>query len=303
MSSSNLILGIDTSNYTTSAAVCDTEGNILSDRRILLDVKKGNRGLRQQEALFQHIANLPVVYNQVVEDIGDARRISAVCVSERPRPVDGSYMPCFNAGICMAETIGRTLNIPIYRTSHQEGHLAAASKDLDISKYIFCHLSGGTCEFIDTDDMRIKGGSLDISFGQLLDRTGVARGLKFPCGRVLDEIACRTDTPSEILKEIKCTDGWFNLSGIETQILRSDISDENIKELFEKICSCLCKALKQLGTKKVLLAGGVASSSFLRNNIYRYSNGLEIYFGKPELCSDNAVGVALTGGRLWLQNL
>ena len=55
------VLGIDTSNYKTSVAVIDINGNVLSDHRQLLSVKQGERGLRQSDAVFSHINNLPVV--------------------------------------------------------------------------------------------------------------------------------------------------------------------------------------------------------------------------------------------------
>ena len=62
----NCYLGIDTSNYTTSMALVNNEGQVLADERILLKVKKGMRGLRQSEALFQHIRNLPALSEKIM---------------------------------------------------------------------------------------------------------------------------------------------------------------------------------------------------------------------------------------------
>ena len=113
-----MVLGIDTSNYTTSLALVDHR-KIISDKRKLLTVKEGERGLRQQEALFQHVSDLPVLFSELMEDIGD-RKIEAVACSVRPRPVDGSYMPVFMAGKSFAEVIASALKIPVYEFSHQE---------------------------------------------------------------------------------------------------------------------------------------------------------------------------------------
>ena len=134
-------LGIDTSNYTTSVALVDENGNIISDKRKLLEVKKGSRGLRQSDAFFQHINNLPKLLTEAVANI-DKRDIEAVAVSDRPRNVEGSYMPVFLAGIRFAETICGLLDIPIYRFSHQEGHIKAIEFSNRISdKFICFHLS------------------------------------------------------------------------------------------------------------------------------------------------------------------
>ena len=95
-----MFAGIDTSNYTTSVAVFDGE-HIIQNKK-LLTVKKGERGLRQSDALFQHTVNLPVLISKLKSEIGDAD-IEAFGVSNRPRNIEGSYMPCFLAGESAAE--------------------------------------------------------------------------------------------------------------------------------------------------------------------------------------------------------
>ena len=90
------VLGIDTSNYTTSIAlVCD--GAVILNLKKLLDVDSGERGIRQSDAVFQHTRNLPELF----ERLGNVK-IDAVGVSSRPRDVEGSYMPCFLAGVSAA---------------------------------------------------------------------------------------------------------------------------------------------------------------------------------------------------------
>ena len=94
---SHYTLGIDTSNYATSLAVFHTAGEVVCAKKRFLPVKEGQLGLRQSDALFHHTAALP----EMLEELGrefDLTRISAVGVSEKPRPVEGSYMPCFLAG-------------------------------------------------------------------------------------------------------------------------------------------------------------------------------------------------------------
>ena len=91
---SHYTLGIDTSNYATSLAVFHTAGEVVCAKKRFLPVKEGQLGLRQSDALFHHTAALP----EMLEELGrefDLTQISAVGVSQKPRPVEGSYMPCF----------------------------------------------------------------------------------------------------------------------------------------------------------------------------------------------------------------
>ena len=83
------ILGIDTSNYKTSIAVIDRQNNVICDLRRFLNVRQGERGLRQSDALFQHIKNLPALFEEMREAIGDDNGFAAVSCSSRPRPVEG----------------------------------------------------------------------------------------------------------------------------------------------------------------------------------------------------------------------
>ena len=237
--SSGGVLAFDTSNYTTSAAIADLSGEILADCRSLLKVREGERGLRQSHALFQHVENLPGLVRRAVSESGIRREnICAVAVSERPRPVEGSYMPVFRAGVSVAESIAAALRVPVYRYSHQEGHIAAVCGALDESvRTVTFHLSGGTGEILATQGCRpvcVIGGIRDLSFGQLIDRAGVALGLGFPAGAALDRIVCRTVVPGSlkyssrgntkighpVTGPIHVEGAYANLSGIETQILR-----------------------------------------------------------------------------------
>jgi len=322
----DLVLGIDTSNYTTSVALTDSHQNVIKDERILLSVKQGERGLRQSNALFQHQENLPKLLHRLLPEYRE--RIGAVSVSSRPRPVEGSYMPVFLAGCQTGKILSDAFGVPYFEFSHQEGHLKAASftTDLDWDKpFLAWHLSGGTCELlmVDSTEIDIIGGSLDISFGQLLDRFGVAMELQFPCGKALDMMALaardhwkeeRAQLKDPLFKPIARKGLEFNISGLETQILRLYESEEIAPELlvyalFEEICRCLykvtSKAVEQTGVDQVLFTGGVSASRYVRDrwNELQKKNHKQTFhtvFGDPVHSSDNAVGTSILGGEsLW----
>ena len=95
---SRYTLGVDTSNYATSLAVFDTAGEVVCAKKRFLPVKPGQLGLRQSDALFHHTTALPEMLHELAQEF-DLTRIDAVGVSQKPRPAEGSYMPCFLAGV------------------------------------------------------------------------------------------------------------------------------------------------------------------------------------------------------------
>lgn len=315
-----LILGIDTSNYKTSVAVTDTNNMIRCDFRKLLNVKQGERGLRQSAALFQHMENMPHLIKEAMACCQNGK-IVGVSVSSRPRPIDCSYMPVFRAGINFGQSLAEALRIPYFEFSHQEGHIASIKQFSRFSKEkeILCwHLSGGTCELLlvkgEASDLTIDiiGGSRDISFGQVIDRVGVSMGMQFPAGDALDRLAFSSAAVSKgCLTPLKVDQAKFNLSGIDTQCRRAfERAPETrrilAKELFDRIADCIAaaseQAMKLTGVHKMIFGGGVSASRCIRDSLKtHFSNSdLDVDFGSKRLSSDNAVGISLLGGyQLW----
>lgn len=209
-------LAFDTSNYTTSVAYLKdfsvyvgnhlsvplkNQSDCISETR-LLQVSEGALGLRQQEALFQHVKALPKLMEGVFTQVAENNLkslVKAIGISTKPRETEDSYMPCFLAGESTGKSMATLLNVPIFEFSHQQGHLAAALfslQRLEILEIPFLcwHISGGTTELLlvkPRDQLfscEIIGGTSDISAGQLLDRTGQKLGLPFPSGKLLDQL-------------------------------------------------------------------------------------------------------------------
>ena len=302
------VLGIDTSCYTTSAALVSVEGELLGSARRLLTVGEGERGLQQSQGLFQHVKNLPDMIGQVMQG---APQICAVCASVRPRPAEESYMPVFRAGESQARAAAALLRVPFYPVSHQEGHVRAAMVDAGIDAgrpFLALHLSGGTTEILLADQGRLTllGGSLDLHAGQLVDRTGVRMGLGFPAGPALEKLAMQAAPQGLLGVSIKGTS--CNLAGAENKIERwlaqGELSREQIAaEVFDFLCRTIERmienACEATGARQALLAGGVASSMLLRGmlNVRAKKRRLNcrLHYAHPELSRDNAVGVALLG--------
>lgn len=314
-----LFLGIDTSNYTTSAALCDSKGQVLLNAKAPLPVREGERGLRQSDAVFHHVKNLPAVSEKVGEvlECMDGE-IAAVGCSFTPRDAEGSYMPCFLSGKAAAEMTSSALRVPLYGVSHQAGHVMAAlhsaceRNGLDKSAimekmFIAFHVSGGTTDVLlcEPDDERIFkitqiGGTRDINGGQAIDRTGVRMGFSFPCGAEMDKAAIEYSGRPEKAK--LSVDGLFcNLSGLENKASQlfernGDISETSaftfdfIARTLEKIT---LNAKEIYGDLPVIYAGGVMSSKYISAILGKYG-----YFAEAAYSADNAVGVALLAAEL-----
>ncbi|MBQ3222286.1 MAG: O-sialoglycoprotein endopeptidase [Clostridia bacterium] len=303
------VLGIDTSCYTTSVAYAQRGAEPVQARRILT-VPEGKSGLQQSGALFQHVQNLPVMLEELRAKCPEMQ-IEAVCASTRPRDAQDSYMPVFLAGEGTARGIAASLQVPFFATSHQQGHVRAAILHSGIPEgdFMAVHLSGGTTELLHTGfDLHVDllGGTEDLNAGQLVDRTGVALGLPFPCGPHLEELAKGGKAESKIPLSAKGM--ALHFSGAEAQIMRwvesgemkkEDIAAEVYSYLSRAVAHLLTEGYKHTGCKNVLIAGGVSSSARFRTllpeRLRRKKCPVRVYWGKPEFSSDNAVGAALIG--------
>ena len=300
-----IFLGVYTSNYTTSVYAVDESE--IRGRRKILEVKYGERGLRQSDGVFQHMKNFPALFTELCGEI-DTSQIAAVGVSTRPRSVEGSYMPVFLAGSGYAEAIAQSLKVPKYEYSHQDGHIMAGIRScgkysLLEGEFISVHISGGTTEILKTRfngrgfDCDIIGGTRDISAGQFIDRAGVAMGLKFPAGVELERLALTSD--KRISLPIKTDGAWMNLSGVETKALRmledggtdkAALARGVLYETKRALAKTITAALKETGLNRVLIAGGVASNSIIREGLL--SMPYDVEFASREFSSDNAMGIA-----------
>lgn len=301
------VLGIDTSNYTTSVAVIDNN-SILYDNRRILKTKLGDRGLRQSEALFQHINNLPLLLNSEA-----VKGINGICVSIKPRPVEGSYMPVFLGGESIARSISCAMGIEVFNTTHQEGHIEAAvrSIDFDDKEFISIHLSGGTTEILkvvrgSAYNIEIIGSTKDISAGQFIDRIGVSLGYEFPSGRIIDELALKCNSSSLRIPS-KVQELNLNFSGQETMCLKYIKEGHNHEEIAFSVMLCVAKTLEKIINNlldmyklPIVFTGGVSSSTFIKNYLLNKFHKY-VFFSKEKYASDNAVGVAFIGYKKFME--
>lgn len=302
-----IFLGIDTSNYTTSAAKYNGS-TVTENRRKLLPVPTGAKGLRQSDAVFHHTRQLPDLLCGLLPD-GD---IAGIGVSVRPRQGENSYMPCFLAGKGVAEVLGAALGVPVSPFSHQQGHIAAAlysagKLDLLEREFLAFHVSGGTTEAVLVSpagktgpQARLAAQSLDLKAGQAVDRVGLALGLSFPCGPELEKLALAWPEKVPVRPSMRGAD--CSLSGVENQcqaLIRSGHpKEETARFCLEAITTALeamcTRLLEVYGPLPVVFSGGVCADSILRDKL---SEKFGAYFAAPEFSADNAAGPAILACR------
>lgn len=303
--SSKYFLGIDTSNYTTSVALIDSDGNLAANLKQLLPVKPGERGLRQSDALFEHTRALPLLLDRA-RDIISGGTVMAVGVSTRPRNREGSYMPCFLAGASAAHAAALGCGAPMYEFSHQCGHIMAAlysaGREIPDSFGAF-HISGGTTELVRARAVKggfaceSAGGTRDLNAGQVIDRLGVYMGFPFPCGKYIEKAALANTARIPRKKPHVC-DTEVNLSGLENIAVRLYDETKNVELTSAFILDYLSDAIlsvcenyrKTYGDEPLVFAGGVMSNSIIRK---RLGARFDAAFAEPELSCDNAVGIAV----------
>ena len=303
-----MVLGLDTSNYTTSVAAFNGVSGKNCSR--LLDVPEGQLGLRQADALFLHVKRLPELVERLFAEL-PREEIRAVGASARPRAVEGSYMPCFLAGLSQGQNFAKVLDVPFYSFSHQQGHIAAACwssgrMDLMQTPHLAWHLSGGTTELLlvtpgnkNVNAEKI-GGTQDISAGQLIDRTGLTLGLRFPAGKEIDRLSRESDCKERF--KVKLNGLEFSFSGLENKMHAfydaSNAPADTAKYVLNCVVSCILavtrEALKAYPGFPVVFSGGVASNAQLRES----AQGFEAVFSPPEFSTDNAMGIAVL---TWMQ--
>ncbi len=298
-------LGIDTSNYTTAASIYDSDTNEMLMKKKLLPVKQGECGLRQSDAVFHHVQQLPQIIDELFE--GFSGTLSAIGVSSKPRDAEGSYMPCFTVGYGTAKALSSALNVPLYTFSHQNGHIAAAvysagCTELLGQRFLAFHVSGGTTEAVivepDKENVfknELAAKTLDLNAGQLIDRVGVMLGLSFPCGCEIEKLALENKEQIKAkatLKECDCC-----LSGIEN-ICRRAFDEGRTKQYISALClsyvektiSSMCSSLlKKYGDLPVVFAGGVMSDSIIKEELKKK---FDPFFADPVFSADNASGTA-----------
>lgn len=312
------VLGIESSCDETAAAVVQDGQRILSNvvaSQVSLHSKYG--GVVPELASRSHVeAILPVIQETCSQSRVSLEDIEAIAVTQGPGLV-GSLL----VGIAVAKSMAYVLGIPLVGVNHLLSHVAAIFLSVPSIKCPFLALvvSGGHTSLFRVESrtkMALIGRTRDDAAGEAFDKVAKLMELGYPGGGIIDRLSKEGD-PSAIsfprsLLEPDSLD--FSFSGLKTAVLNhvkslrealSPLQIRNIAASFQEavvdtLVSKVFRGARQEAIQEVVVAGGVACNSRLRQKLSREgeSSGIAVYFPPPALCTDNAVMVAVAGFHL-----
>lgn len=311
-----LVLGIETTCDETSVSIVNYDNGkfeILSNVILSQEIHNIFGGVFPEQAFRKHQENIIPILSQALEVIDNIREIDLIGVSAYP-----GLLGALAIGVAAAKTISQIINKPILPVNHLWAHLLVNFKQLPINneKYLGIVISGGhTNAFVIENLVPLRiisiSSSLDDSIGESFDKVARMLKLPFPGGPVIDKLAQAyknkmNNKKFELLFPIPNPENYsFSYSGLKTAV--KNYLDKNPNFCLEQVCfsfqysavkhviNKLEKMVLDFGIKKVLVGGGVAANSFLREelNLLRSRLGIEVFIPEPTLCTDNAAMVAI----------
>ena len=315
------ILGIDTSCDDTSAAVCQsTSDGLTSDTHKILSnivlsqvLHSKYGGVIPELAARDHIKNIHSIVEQAVTGIG-FHNINGIGVTYGPGLI-GSLL----VGLSFAKSLSYTLKIPFYGVNHLEAHIFSLwcqelTPDTTTGPevpFIALIVSGGHTELIlvkEKGEYELIGTTLDDAAGEAFDKVARMLGFSYPGGPVIQELAANGNPEAINFPRAEMPEYDFSFSGLKTAVLyylrskkqevrseKQDIAASFQEAVCDSLIDKVIKASKEFKVPRIGVAGGVAANLRLREKLVEVQNfePLQVYFPKPEFCTDNAVMVAL----------
>ncbi len=305
-----LVMGIESSCDDTGVAVLkdgkEPLANLLSSQ---VKIHSIFGGVVPELAARKHLDNiLPLTHKALSEAGISLSDIDCIGVTNRP-----GLVPSLLVGLTFAKGLSFGKDIPLIGVNHLEAHAFAVFLEREVEFPFVCLVvSGGHTNLFLVEDygvMKLLGKTLDDAAGEAFDKVAKLLGLGYPGGPVIDAISKKGD-PSRIRFPVSRVDGYnFSFSGVKTAVMmylkreNPDLSDEAVKadiaaSFQEAVVKALVektlKAASDYGVKSVVVSGGVACNSRLREAFCRCSEelGISCHFPSPGLCTDNALMVA-----------
>lgn len=313
-----LVLGVETSCDDTAAAVLLDGRTVLANLVSSQDAIHGPfGGVVPELASRQHVRHILPMLDGALQKAGiGLDDLGGIAVTRGPGLV-GSLL----VGLSVVKGISFRCGIPYIGVNHLEAHLLAIFLERDVPfPYIALLVSGGhTLLYLvrGFGDYLYLGGTRDDAAGEAFDKVAKMMGLGYPGGKVIDQLAKQGDPKAISFPRARIKRGNydFSFSGLKTAVWHYLKSRKKDRWEFEKaqiaaafqeavvdmLATPTLRASKEMGVGRIVLAGGVAANSRLRERMRAETEekGLEVFFPAPALCTDNGAMVALTGN-YWL---
>jgi N6-L-threonylcarbamoyladenine synthase len=314
-----LVLGVETSCDDTAAAVLRDGRTILANTVSSQDEVHGPYGgVVPELASRQHIRNILPIVDGALKTAGIALGdLDGIAVTYGPGLV-GSLL----VGLSLVKGISFRTGIPYVGVNHLEAHLLAIHLEHEVPfPYIALLASGGHTLLYcvkDVGDYVHLGGTRDDAAGEAFDKVAKMMDLGYPGGRVIDQLAKSGDRKAIRFPRarIRKSPYEFSFSGIKTAVWhylktqsceqwesrRATIAASFQEAVVDMLVNPTVKAATARGVRRIVLSGGVAANSRLRELMKERGDaeGLEVFFPAPKFCTDNGAMIALAGTH-WLK--
>jgi N6-L-threonylcarbamoyladenine synthase len=308
-----LLLAVESSCDETSAAVVEDGRTVLSNiiaSQVAVHAEYG--GVVPEIASRKHLEVISCIIEEALAKASvGLSDIEGVAVTEGPG-LAGALL----VGISTAKAVAFARNLPITGIHHIEGHLFAVFLERQVQfPFIALVVSGGHTHLYRVDGFgsyQTLGQTLDDAAGEAFDKVAKILGLPYPGGAIIDRLASAGDPAAVKFPRPLISDGSFNFSfsGLKTAVLtylqkNPPVSEDTLPDLCASFQAAVCDvlvrktsaAIARTGIKRLVVAGGVACNSGLRNGVKTLAehDGIELHMPSPLLCTDNAAMIAVPG--------
>ena len=302
------ILAIESSCDETAAAVVQDGRKVLSNIiSSQIEIHKLYGGVVPEIASRKHIEKVIQVVDEALKEASlTMDEIDAVAVTYGPGLVGALLV-----GVSAAKSIAFAHNKPLIGVHHIEGHISANYIDNEELEPPFLCLvvSGGHTNLVivkDYGEYEVLGKTRDDAAGEAFDKVARAIGLGYPGGPKIQKISEEGNKDAIAFPRAKVADNPFDFSfsGLKSSVLnyinscemkgeeinKADIAASFQEAVVDVLVSHTIEGAKQLGFKKIAMAGGVASNTVLREEMKEACErrGFKFYYPSPILCTDNA---------------
>jgi len=314
-----LTLGIETSCDETAAAVTRNGREVLSNViASQIDVHEVFGGVVPEIASRQHLTAINGVVDAALKEAGvSGNQIDVIAVTKGPGLVGAILI-----GLATAKAMSFALGKPLTGVNHIRGHICAAlieHPELE-PPFLALVVSGGHTSLVDVrgfsgepGDMTVLGGTRDDAAGEAFDKVARVLGLGYPGGPRLDELAKKGDPKAILFKRVTLEEGSldFSFSGLKTGVMNyinsqkqagapydeADVAASFQGSVVDVLSLKARAALKKTGYKSLVLAGGVAANSALRDRLRSdaQQSDVRLFMPSKALCTDNAAMISCAG--------
>jgi N6-L-threonylcarbamoyladenine synthase len=306
------VLGIETSCDETGVAVYHSEQGLICDYLYSqVEMHNDYGGVVPELASRDHIRKLiPLINQSLTEHKLNKSDINGIAYTAGPGLIGALLV-----GAAVAKSLAWAWQIPAIAVHHMEGHLLAPMLEANPPEFPFVALliSGGHTLLIRVAGLgkyELLGESLDDAAGEAFDKTAKLLGLGYPGGPKLSALAERGMPHIKFPRPMTDRPGLdFSFSGLKTFTLntynanakteqdKADIAASFQQAVAETLAIKCRRALQKTGSKCLVVAGGVSANKLIRQSLTAMANkeNAEIYFPRPEFCTDNGAMIAYAG--------